>query len=82
MTINEEALEALCNKAAAMFGGTPADYGENTRFNEDLHFKSVNFVQFSAVMEDVFDLEVPYMEFCKLKTFGEAAEYMREKMES
>lgn len=81
MTINEEAIEALCNKAAALFGGQASDYSAETRFEEDLHCKSVNYVQFSAVLEDVFDTEVPYMEFVKLKTFGEAGEYMREKLE-
>lgn len=81
MTIKEEALEALCKKAAVLFGGQPSDYNEGTRFAEDLHCKSVNYVQFSAVLEDVFDLEVPYMEFVKLKTFGDAGEYMREKLE-
>ncbi len=82
MTINEEAIEALCKKAASLFGGQPSDYSGDTRFNEDLHFKSVHFVQFSAVLEDVFDVEVPYMEFCKLQTFAEAGEFMREKLES
>lgn len=81
MTINEEAIEALCKKAAALFGGSPSDYNENTRFEEDLHCKSVNYVQFSSILEDVFDMEVPYMEFVKLKTFGEAGEFMREKFE-
>jgi acyl carrier protein len=81
MTINEEAIEALCKKAADLFGGQPSDYNENTRFVEDLHCKSVNYVQFSAVLEDVFDTEVSYMEFVKMKTFAEAGEYMREKIE-
>lgn len=81
MTINEEAVEALCKKAAALFGGAASDYSADTRFEEDLHCKSVNYVQFSAVLEDTFDIEVPYMEFCELKSFAEAAEYMREKIE-
>lgn len=81
MTINEEAIEALCKKAAALFGGQPSDYSAATRFEEDLHCKSTNYVQFSAVLEDVFDIEVPYMEFCKIKSFEEAGEYMREKIE-
>ena len=81
MTINEEAIEALCKKAASLFGGQASDYNENTRFEEDLHCKSVNYVQFSAALEDVFDMEVPYAEFCKLTSFAEAGEYMREKFE-
>lgn len=81
MTINEEAIEVLCKKAASLFGGSPADYSGDTRFEEDLHCKSVNYVQFSAALEDEFDIEVPYMKFCKLASFAEAGEFIRESIE-
>ncbi|HML37637.1 MAG TPA: phosphopantetheine-binding protein [Bacillota bacterium] len=76
MTIKEEALETLIKKAASLFGLDPSTLGPDTRFEEDLHAKSVNIVQFSAALEDVFDVEVPFMEFKKKKTFGEAADYI------
>jgi len=76
MTIREEAMEALIKKAADLFGVNPADLGPDTRFEEDLQAKSVNIVQFSATLEDVFDVEVPFMEIKKKKTFGEAADYI------
>ena len=81
MTIQEETLQTLCKKASTLFGGDPTSYSASTRFKEDLHCKSVNYVQLSAALEDVFDMEVPYMEFIKLETFGDAAEFMREKIE-
>jgi len=76
MTIREEAMEALIKKAADLFGADPAGLGEDTRFEEDLQAKSVNIVQISATLEDVFDVEVPFMEIKKKKTLGEAADYI------
>lgn len=78
MTIREEALAILVKKAATLFGKDPATLGENTRFEEDLAAKSVNYVQLSAALEDEFDVEVPYMEFKRKTTFGEAAAYIAE----
>jgi len=76
MTVREEAMETLIKKAADIFGVDPAGLGPDTRFEEDLQAKSVNIVQFSAALEDVFDVEVPFMEIKKKKTFGEAADYI------
>ena len=76
MSIREEVIEALCKKAADIFGVDAAALGPDTRFEEDLHAKSVNIVQFSAVLEDIYEVEVPFMEFKKKATFGEAADYI------
>ena len=50
----------------------------NTSFKDDLACKSSNIVQFSAALEDHFDIEVPYMELARRKTFGEAGDLMEE----
>jgi acyl carrier protein len=76
MTIREEAIEVLVQKSAGLFGKDPSALGADTRFIEDLQAKSVNFVQLSAALEDKFEVEVPYMEFRKKSTFGEAADYI------
>ncbi len=76
--IRDEVIEILAKKAAALFGVDASTLDENTRFIEDLNCKSTNFVQFSAVLEDEYDVEVPYMEFRKLATFGEAGDYIGE----
>lgn len=80
MTLREEAIEVLCKKAAALFGISADSLSENTRFEEDLHCKSTNIVQFSAALEDAFDIEVPFMELKRKKTFGEAAEWLESQM--
>ena len=76
MAIRDEVIEALSKKAVALFGVDPSTLNGDTRFAEDLHCKSVNYVQFGAVLEDMYDVEVPYMEFKKKKTFGEAGDYI------
>ena len=78
MTIKEEAIEVLVEKAAALFGVSKDTLGENTSFRDDLGCKSTNIVQFSAALEDHFDIEVPYMELARRKTFGEAGDLMEE----
>jgi acyl carrier protein len=81
MTIKEEAMEVLINKTKAIFPTIDASgLGEDTNFEEDLHCKSIHIVQYSAALEDEFDLEVPYMEFKKKKTFGEAADFIAEEL--
>ena len=76
--IRDEVIEILAKKAAAIFGVDASTLDENTRFDEDLHCKSANIVMFTAVLEDEYDVEVPYMEFKKLKTFGEAGDFIGE----
>lgn len=76
MTIKEEVCQALAQKCAELFNKNAEELGPETRFVEDLGAKSVNYVQLSAVLEDMYDLEVPYMEFHRKKTFAEAADYI------
>ena len=82
MTIKEEVVKALAKKAAFLFHVDESTLNENTRFVEDLGAKSTNIVQFSAMLEDMYDIEVSYMELAKKKTFGEAGEYMEELLNS
>ena len=78
MSIREEIVEALSKKAAELFALDKAALGPDTRFVEDLKAKSVDMVKFSALLEDIYEVEVPYMEIVKKKTFAEAAAYIAE----
>ena len=78
MSIREEVVEALSKKAAELFGLDPSALGKDTRFHEDLGAKSVDMVKFSALLEDMYEVEVPFMEFIKKATFGDAAAYIAE----
>ena len=76
----EEVVGVLKDKAVELFGCDPATLGPDTRFVEDLHCKSVNIVQFASALEDEYEVEVPFMELNKKKTFAEAAEFIDERL--
>jgi acyl carrier protein len=76
MSIKDEVIEILSSKAAQLYGVDAKTLGRDTNFEEDLHAKSVHIVQFSAILEDEYELEVPFMEFKKRATFGDIADWI------
>lgn len=74
-------MQKIIERACVLYGKKPEELNENTRFLEDLGAKSVNASQMTTFLEDEFDVEVPYMEFRRKKTIGEAAEYVAELCE-
>jgi len=36
----------------------------------------VNYVQIISILEEDYDIQIPFMEFRRKKTFGEAAEFV------
>ena len=81
MDVKAEALAVIIRRAAEVFGKDPATLGEGTSFEADLKAKSANYVQITTVLEDTFEIEVPYMEFKRRKTFLEAAAYIENLVE-
>ena len=78
MTIREEVIEALSKRAAELFAVDKTTLDANTKFIEDLGAKSIDLVKFTALLEDIYEVEVPYMEFLKKHTFGDAAAFIAE----
>lgn len=76
MESREEVLAALISRVAAVFGKDEAEITEETRFKEDLAAKSTQITQITVYMEDLIDAEVPYMQFNRKATVGEAADYL------
>jgi acyl carrier protein len=76
MELKDQILEKMIQRAAAIFKKDPGELDGNTRFVDDLKAKSVNLVQIITVVTDEFDVEIPFMEFRRKKTLGEAAEYV------
>ena len=76
MGIRDEVIEVLAKKAAYITNRSADEFGPETRFIQDLDAKSVNIVQFSAALEDEFDVEVPYMELARKATFADVADYI------
>lgn len=81
MDIREKALAVIIKRAAEVFSVDPATLNEGTALEADLKAKSANIVQITTVLEDEFDVEVPYMDFKRKKTFGEAAAYIEQLVE-
>ena len=78
MTFKEEVIDVLAGKAAQIYKRDKSEFGPGTRFDEDLKAKSVNIIQFTAELEDVYEVEVPFAEFKRKKTFAEVADYLAE----
>jgi acyl carrier protein len=76
MSSDNEVLEKIIERAAVLFKKDASEFSAETRFIEDLGAKSVNYVQIISVLEDEFDVQIPFMEFRRKKSFGEAAEYV------
>ncbi len=76
MNLNEEILEKIIEKAAALFKKNDCELNGNTKFVEDLDAKSVDFVKIISVLEDEYGVEINFMEFRRKKTLGEAADYV------
>jgi acyl carrier protein len=77
MALKEDILNKIIERAAQLFKKSPGELTASTRFEEDLQAKSVNYAQITTVLEAEFDVEIPYMEFKRRKTFGEAADYVK-----
>lgn len=81
MSLRDEILEKIIQRAAEIFKRDPAELNAETRFVEDLKAKSVNIVQIIAILEDAYDVQINFMELRRKKTLGEAAEFITQLCE-
>ena len=75
METKEEILKTMIGRITQILGKNEADLSGDTEF-ESLKMKSVNYSQLTTFLEDACDVEIPYMDFKRKKTLGEAAEYV------
>ena len=76
MSIRQEIYEKLVERASQLFGKSPAEFSEDTRFVEDCNAKSTQYSQITTFLEDEFDTEIPFMSFRRQATFGDAVDYV------
>lgn len=74
MELREQIVNDIIIKAKAIFGRE--DITEETRFQDDLKAKSMHLVQIVTMLEDNYDIELPYMKFRRYPTVGEAADFV------
>jgi acyl carrier protein len=82
MNQRDEIYEKLVERAAPLFSKEISEMTEEMRFIEDLNAKSVHYSQITTYLEDKFDVEIPYMNFRRKKTIGEAVDYVLELVEN
>lgn len=75
METKEEILQAMIKRIAQLLEKSEAELSADTSF-ESLQMKSVNYSQLTTYLEDACDVEIPYMDFKRKKTLGEAADYI------
>lgn len=68
-------LDVVLRKAQEVF--TKDDINPETRFKEDLAAKSINIAQLMNVLEDEYDVELPYMDFRRCETIAEVAAFIK-----
>ncbi len=81
MNQRDEIYAMLVERGAPLFGKEKEEMSEELRFVEDLNAKSVHYSQITTFLEDKFDVEIPYMNFRRKKTIGEAVDYVCELLE-
>lgn len=79
--MKDQILEVIIARAAEVFKVDAATLSGETRFEADLKAKSANIVQITTVLEDEYDIEIPYMDFKRKATFDEAAEFVEQLIE-
>lgn len=78
--MRENVLAKIIEKGSKIWVVDPATLNGDTLF-ADMKAKSVHYSQLTTFLEDEFDVEVPYMNFKRCKTLGEAADYVTELLE-
>ena len=77
----EYVIKKIIERCCVLFNKQPEELSEKTNFGVDLGAKSGNVSQMTNFLEDEFDVEVPYMEFRRKLTIGEAADFVVELLE-
>lgn len=77
----EDVIKKIIERCCVLFSKKPEELSEFTNFGQDLGAKSGNVSQMTNFLEDEYDIEVPYMEFRRKLTIGEAADFIVELLE-
>ncbi len=75
-SLKEQVRSTMYEAVSSAMDKPVEELADDTQLIADLGAKSVNFVRIISVLEDEFDLEIPFMEFRRKKTLGEAIDYI------
>jgi len=80
--IRDQVSVTMYSAVSATMGVAVEELSDSTELIAGLGAKSVNFVRIIATLEDEFELEIPFMEFRRKKTIGEAIDFVVQLHES
>jgi acyl carrier protein len=72
----EEVFERIRAHLAEELEVDPVEIADATRFREDLRADSLHLVELVVELEDSYGVRIPDDEAAKIKTVGEAADYV------
>lgn len=75
-SVKEQVSSTMYAAISAAMNKPAEELSDDTQLIADLGAKSVNFVRIISALEDEFDLEIPFMEFRRKRTIGEAIDYI------
>jgi len=78
----EEILEKVVQIVGDQMGVDQAEISADTSFIDDLNADSLDTVELVMELEDEFDMSIPDEEAEKLKTIGDAVEYVEKQLEA
>ncbi len=78
--MKEKVLQKIIERASGIWAVDASTLNCDTQF-ADMNPKSTHYSQITTYLEDEFDIEVPYINFKRCKTLGEAADYVVELLE-
>ena len=81
-SFKDQVRSTMCSAISATMNKPVEELTDGTELIADLGAKSVNFVRIIAALEEEFELEIPFMEFRRKKTIGEAIHYIVQLSES
>lgn len=77
----EEIISGLAEIVEEVTGIDPAEVTEEKSFVDDLDIDSLSMVEIAVQTEDRYGIEIPDEDLAKLRTVGDAVEYIQ-KLES
>lgn len=76
----EEIVEKVIKLAGEKLATEAKNISEKTSFQEDLNADSIDITDFIMELESAFDVEIPDEDLEKIKTVGNAADYIQKRL--
>lgn len=78
MSVEQRVIEIVCNHLAV----NKDSVTRTTRFQEDIGADSLDIVELVMELEEEFDIQIPDTDAEKIKTVGEAVDYIEAKQKA